>query len=70
MSQKLTLAFGTGFLVGGSLIGLMNHRNTIYNFKKMYGQLTINNITSFCGTLWVVTLGYKFCSNTLDNFRQ
>ena len=70
MSQKLALAFSTGFLVGGSLIGLMNHKKTMYNFKKMYEQLTINNVTSFCGTLWIVTLGYEFCSYTLKNYKK
>ncbi len=67
MYKNLIFVFGTGFLVGSSLMSIINHKQTIYSFKKLYNQLTIHNITSFCGTIWMGTLAYKFCYNEFDH---
>ncbi len=68
MKQELTLAFGGGVLVGSAIMSIMNHKQTVHNFKKLYEQITINNVTAFCGTVWITSSAYDFCFNCFHKY--
>ena len=58
--QELALSFIGGALVATTGLGLANRKQTMDTLKIAYNQLTFDNITSFCGTLWVGNMAYQY----------
>ena len=71
MNKNTVLTFGfgavAGIAIGASTIAAMNQQKTVENFSKVYRQLTFNNITSFCGTLWMTSLAYRYSVGLFRN---